>query len=452
VSRPPVPAAPQRSISAPTQEVLRSSALGSHSPFAIQTPPFVSVVEKGKPPRPARTPPESPIRPRRASLPSIIFSAQEAETVNRALAGLGLHDVDDHAADGANIGFAVTSGSNPRRRSRSAGATRNVTKEHRMSPIQWRRWRRRSDEIRYWRDSTDATSPKLDTAEFSGSEAPRVTADPGLSIAEGFVEPVDDNPKEDVEEVGEASNNFNFGLPAGDIQTQEHIGLEERMITLEIKLMDFEYAISKLQAGSTSPVAHGSRQLPLVRTSEYEHSPASSAPQHPTERIAAPYMEYSPATIYGSSLDNTPVTQQGAFRIAHESRSVEPNARPTSVATTLKPGPAGQRASSSGLTFEHYSTLITLIRHEQTARHQLEDQVAMLQQQIQLLKPPSPSSPRTGPRGLSPGLRQQRGRSSNYSEDDENTDDDNFHDVYVTPVERGEYERQQLEIAEGVAF
>lgn len=298
----------------------------------------------------------------------------------------------------------------------------------------------------------DATSPKLDRARFSGSEAPGVTADPGLSIAEGFAEPADDNPKEDVEEVGEATNNFNFGLPAGDIQTQEQIGLEERMITLEIKLMDFEYAISKLQAGSMSPVAHGSRQFPLVKTSEYEHSRASSAPQHPTERIAAPYMEYSPATIYGSSLDNTPVTPQGAFRIAHESRSVEPNARPTSIATTLKPGAAGQRASSSGLTFEHYSTLITLIRHEQTARHQLEDQVALLQQQIQLLKPPSPSSLRTGLRGPPPGLREQRGRSSNYSEDDENTDDDNFHDVYVTPVERGEHERQQLEIAEGVAF
>lgn len=452
MSRPPVPTTPQRSTSAPTQEVLRSSALGSHSPFALQTTPGVILVEKAKPLRPARTPPESPTRPRRATLPSIIFSAQEAETVNRALTGLGLQDVNDHAVDGENIGFAITSGSNPRRRSRSAGAPRNSTKEHRMSPIQWRRWRRRSDEIRYWRDSKDVASPELDTAGSSGNKALRATVDPGLSIAEGFAKPANDVVKEDAEKFGDASNDFNFGLPAGDIQNQEHIGLEERMITLEIKLMDFECVISKLQAGLTSPIDRSSGHFPLVKTSNYEHSPALSAPQHSTERIAAPYMEYSPATIYGSSLDNTPVTQQGAFRIPYDNRSVEPKVRPTSIATTLKPGPAGQRSSFSGLTFEHYSTLITLIRHEQTARHQLEDQVAMLQRQIQLLKPPSPSSPGTGPRGLSPGLRQQRGRSSNYSEDETSTDDENFHDVYVTPVERGEYERQQLEIAEGVAF
>ncbi len=452
VSRLPIPATPQRSASAPTQEILRTSALGSHCPFAPQVPSGIGLRDKGKPPRPARTPQESPTRPRRATLPSIIFSAQEAETVSRALTGLGLHDVNSHAVDRENIGFAVTSGSNPRRRSRSVGAFREPAKEHRMSPIQWRRWRRRSDEIKYWRDSTDATSPGLDPPEFSKSKVPRPTADPGRSIHEDPSKPTHDVAKGNEEKVGEASSKFNFGLPAGDIQSQEHIGLEERMITLEIKLMDFEYAISKLQAGSTSPVDRGSNHFPHVETLGYEHPPGPSAPQHPTERIAAPYMDYSPATIYGSSLDNTPVTHQGTFGISQDSKSVEPNGRPTSIATTLKPGPAGQRPSSGGLTFEHYSTLITLIRHEQSARHQLEDEVAMLQRQIQLLKLPSPSSHEIGPRGLSPGLRQQRGRSSNYSGDETDTDDEKFHDVYVTPVERGEYERQQLEIAEGVAF
>ena len=389
------------------------------------------------------------MRPRRATLPSVIFSAQEAETVNRALTGLGLQDSNDHAVDGENIGFAVTSGSNPRRRSRSAGAFRDTAKEHRMSPIQWRSWRRRSDEIRYWRDSTDATSPGLDSAGFSNSKASQPVAESRPRIAEGFEIPTHDATEVNNDRIGEG-NHFNFGLPAGDIQSQERIGLEERMITLEIKLMDLEYAISKLQAIQSSPIEGVSSQSPLVKSSGYEDPPNASAPHRSIERVAAPYMEYSPATIYGSSLDNTPVTPQGAFKSPHDYRSAEPNARPTSVATTLKPGPAGQRSSSNGLTIEHYSTLITLIRHEQSARHQLEDQVAELQRQVQLLKPPSPSSPGKGPRTLSLNLRQQRGQSSNYSEDD--TSDENFEDVYVTPVERGEYERQQLEMAEGVAF
>jgi len=450
VSRPAVPITPQRSVSAPTQEVLRTSALGSHSPFALQIPPSVGLKDNAKPPRPQRSPPESPTRPRRATLPSIIFSAQEAATVNRALTGLGLQDAIDHAMDGENIGFAVTSGSHPRRRSRSVGAFRDAAKKHRMSPIQWHHWRRRSDEIRHWRNSTDATSPGLDPAGFSGSKAPQVTADPGLGIAEGVSNPthiVTEN-----ENKVEEDDNFNFGLPAGDIQSQERIGLEERMITLEIKLMDFEYAVSKLQADSTSPIDGGSSQLPNLRNSEHEHSPAPFAQQHSTERIAAPYMEYSPATIYGSSLDNTPITPQSAFKNPSDNKNTQPNARPTSVATTLKPGPAGQRSSFSGLTLEHYSTLVTLIRHEQSARHHLEDQVAILQQQIQLLKPPSPSPQVIGSRTLSPSLPHERVQSSNYSEDDANTDEENFQDVYVTPAERGEFERQQLEMAEGVAF
>ena len=433
----------------PSHEVLRTSALGSHSPFAVQAPPSLGSIDQAKPPRPARSPPESPIRPRRATLPSVVFGAQEAETVNRALTGLGLQNPNEHAVDGESIGFAVTSGSNPRRRSRSVNAFRDTAKEHRMSPIQWRRWRRRSDEIRYWRTSTGAPSPGLDLAGFSSGKAPQPAGGSGPRISGGFESSTNDVAQVNTDRVGEDSH-FNFGLPAGDIQSQERIGLEERMITLEIKLMDFEYAISKLQAGHSSPMEGGSSQFPFLKTSEYEDSPEASAQHRSTERVAAPYMEYSPATIYGSSLDNTPVTPQGAFKSPRDSRSAEPNARPTSVATTLKPGPAGQRSSSNGLSIEHYSTLITLIRHEQSARHQLEDQVIELQRQIQLLKPPSPSSHGTGPRVLPPGLRQQRGQSSNYSKDD--TSDENFEDVYVTPVERGEYERQQLEIAEGVAF
>ena len=271
------------------------------------------------------------------------------------------------------------------------------------------------------------------------------------NIIEGFAKPTHGNAEENQEKVGE-DRSFNFGLPVGDIQSQERIGLEERMITLEIKLMDFEYAISKLQAGSTSPIDRGSGPFPLAKNPRHEQSQDPPGQQHWTERIAAPYPDYSPATIYGSSLDNTPAIQQHAFKVPHDDRSVEPNQRPTSVATTLKPGPAGQRSSSVSLTVEHYSTLLTLIRHEQSARHQLEDQVAMLQQQIRHLKPPSLSSRTTGHRGLSPGLRQQRGRSSIYSNEETDTDDENFQDVYVTPVERGEYEREQLQIAEGVAF
>ena len=101
----------------------------------------------------------------------------------------------------------------------------------------------------------------------------------------------------------------------------------------------------------------------------------------------------------------------------------------------------------------------------------LEDQVTELQHQIDMLQADRThhsqsrreqqhnagrhfsSDDLRRPYGLGVDHRQQRGRSSNYSEEtDTSTDDDAFHEVYVTPVERGEFERESFDGEEGVAF
>lgn len=227
--------------------MLRTSALGSHSPFVLNIPKDFHASNSGVPPQPERPPPGRPARPRRASLPSVILSSQEAEDINKALAGLGLQEGGDQIIDGRDIGFAVTSGSNPKRRSRSVGDYRSAAKEHRMSPIQWRQWRRRSDEIRYWRENTSDNEPMIESQ-------------PDIAVQEQRFDPVDPathtapEANDETRRPFEAHNqDFNFGLPMDDLRGHEHIDLEERMITLELKLMDFDFAISKLQAGSFSP-------------------------------------------------------------------------------------------------------------------------------------------------------------------------------------------------------
>ena len=378
-----------------------------------------------------------------------------------------------------NIGFAVTNGSNPKRRSRSVGAFPSV--DHRMSPIQWHHIRRRSDEIRYWRESTHLSS----IGGLKGIGSPEATSP---IITKGDLEePLDEarNEPVDEDELGEHNEQFNFGLPAdtSDIQNQERMGLEERLITLEIKLMDFEYALSKLQAGSSSSqrnsnVAEGKR-LRLV-----DSNSSLGAQQTPN--------------------DLSPTVQQGPIphSISHKP-SVEnlmnPKPRPTSVATTIKQGPPSGiytsqdkpptdraiRTSLTNLTIEHYTTLISLIRYEQSARQRLEDQVVQLQAQVdrqatyqsnltnnlpssQLSHTFSQSSRRHGvvdpeSRRLEPYMQQQRPRSNSYSTAETTDDDSDYHDVYVTPditpiehpVERGEYERgafDRMPVGEGVAF
>ena len=381
------------------------------------------------------------------------MSRHSVETPDAAVTGTSLENAQEQNVDAQNIGFAVTNGSNPKRRSKSVGAFRDT--EHRMSPIQWRKFRRRSDEIKYWRQSTDLGSLGIKT-----SDSPEIAQKDDAATK-----------KDDEPDLGGHSRDFNFGLPTGDpMPNQEPIGLEERIVTLEIKLMDFEYAISKLQAGSTSPSWQYSHEIKMTQPQDSLCSNLSSnQPQASIEPSALPP-------------EKPPMTSS---HFIHSTSTPKP--RPTSVATTLKPGTSprkgsidrSSRSSLTGLTIEHYTTLITLIRHEQSARVQLEQQVAMLQQRLDYISPlhsmPSHAhslSQHSHSRSLSSQqrrqgfvdtgrrggahFRQQRGRSSSYSTTETDTDDDAYHDVYVTPditpVERGEYERVGPGEEEGVAF
>ena len=452
----------QRSASAPDPQVSRSSALGSHTPFSLQVPTDDGDAEGTTPERPNRSPPRRPARPRRASLPSIILNSEERDAMNLALTGLGLQDTRTHATEGTDIGFAVTSGSNPKRRSRSAGTFHDheTAKEHRMSPIQWRQWRRRSDEIRHWRESTEGISPILGSLPVMGSNIRQES--PAMPQSIQPIKGTVGVPGEDEEYVEDEHGNFNFGLQGDTIENQERVRLEERMVTLEIKLMDFEYAISKIQADLMPQQEQTSHEFVSAHPRISEDSQSQDLSQTSIYHKARP-SEDSSAPSSTQSGPMTPPSQklQAPFRTPQSQTTIKSELRPASVATTLKAAPhdSSSRNSFTGLTFEHYTTLITLIRREQSARLRLEDQVSVLQQQVHLLQTPSHNFRDFSGRHASPEVSTQRryrsargrGRSSNYSETD--TDDASFQDVYVTPVERGEFERHQLEATEeGVAF
>lgn len=450
----------QRSASVPVHTLTRTSGLSSHPPFqAIPGP--ASVIEPPAPPQPEQRPPERPARPRRASVPSITFNKEETRAVEGGMTGLGIQNTQDLDVDARNIGFAVTNGSNPKRRSRSVGPYLDT--DHRMSPIQWRRWRGRSDEIRHWRESTDLIgSPEMPARTAKGDD--NDTIDDGKS------------------DLGEHNGDFNFGLPGDAMQNPERIDYEERIVTLEIKLMDLELAISKLQTGSTSPIRHRSH-------------------------FAAPERHESVGSYFSSDPPKASELAQGSRatispNFSSEPGQVDPRERPTSVATTLKPGPSAQyvsprkgspdhstRSSFTGFTIEQYTTLITLIRREQSARMLLEQQVTTLQKQLERISPPHAAHTQnsSNPQPVSQSLRsiphshhshkysqssqqrrqgivghypRPRPRSSSYSTNETDTDDDAFHETFVTPditpVERGEYERGTFEGVsdreEGVAF
>ncbi len=241
--------------------------------------------------------------------------------------------------------------------------------------------------------------------------------------------------------------------------------------------MDFEYAISKLQAGSTSPSRRHSHH---IRMEDRQDSVDSYLPSDQQNTEPSPVVAQETPPI---------VTSEWV-------KDINPNPRPTSVATTLKADHSGQpgvpqkgpidrssRSSLTGLTIDHYTTLITLVRNEQASRQRLEQQVSVLQGRLDALAPPYSShshahsiSQQSHSRSLSSSRRRQgfvdlrgsakirphRPRSSSYSTNETDTDDDAFHDVYVTPDvtpverERGEYERGAFDriagVEEGMAF
>ncbi|MCJ1286445.1 hypothetical protein MMC26_005790 [Xylographa opegraphella] len=421
-----------RAVSLPIQEISRTSALGSHSPFNLPAGPRVVSGATDVPER-------SVARPRGASLPSVIMNPPEPVVLPAGEASPKAEQAAARTEEDENIGFAVTSGSNPKRRSRSADAFYDATRGHRLSPIQWRQWRRRSDEIKYWRDSV-AESPAL-KSKFDDDDGSSVEGAPEEAPAP-------------VAETGDQEDDinrdtFDFGILATSMQEQEPVSIEERVVTMEVKLMDLEYAISKIQAQSHSPV----NLPPDVKQSAVRGRSPSLRSTASESSLQARAMEQSTSTNEGS--ESTQPTSQSSNEPVGKQK-----VRPISNAPTIRPAkvdpqspkvqdspPKRNRNSITSLTIDHYTTLIGLIRREQAARIRLEDQVTDLQRQIMSMKTASPADSRSRiPRWQgntyhpnSSAVSDYRG--GRYTHDLDETDtDDGFQDVYETPIERREFE------------
>ena len=462
---------PQRNASRAVTEVTPASALGSHSPFAPVTyhgRDLTSTQEDDHQPSPEPSP-----RRRRATLPSIDFTPDQARNIAATLATYEQrplsHATTDERPHGS-IGFAVTSGSNPKRRSRSAGALRDVAREHRMSPIQWRR---RSDEMRCWRESLE--------------EAPLATPSYGLSQGtdlrgEPRVPPGDAVAAEQPENYAgeDHRRTFDFGPVANSLRIQEAASLEERLNTLEVKQMDLEYAISKMQTHGTTPAKSPlpeSLPRPPLRNASQESSYSS---QHAYREQIMPAgsgshgqsQEQTPSVLGADSPGTLSAMQYSLHEdfpnpyTEHTFAHIE--TRPLSAVTATNPSPSqsfppclnDQRPHISQLTTEDSNALFALIKSEQSARMNLEQQVLRLEQELHSLRssyipeagnphvasmpsftshPPGLMRPRQQRQGSEAGSR-LRNKKSVGDVGEETDADDTFQDVFQTPKERTEFE------------
>jgi len=459
----------QRDTPVAVTEVTRSSALGSHSPFAPLTyhgHDLPTTQEDG-----LQTSPEPSPQRRRATLPSLEFTPDEARTIATTLAPYGNRPLSHAATDErpqGSIGFAVTSGSNPKRRSRSAGALRDVAREHRMSPIQWRR---RSDEFRCWRESLEEpplTGPvyaPLHTTTLTGES--RSSPENVVTGEEPYVHTAEENRR-----------TFDFGPVANSMRNQEAASLEERLNTLEVKQMDLEYAISKLQTHAPEPAKSSvSGALPNSQLRNASQESLYSLPHvYRTQPVPAGSGSHGQpqeqaSSILGAASPGTLSAMQDSLHedfyphTTHTFPHFDP--RPSSAITVTHPPPGqelsppldGHSLHPSHFTAEDGDTLFALIKREQSARMILEQQVLRLEQELHSLRssyiqeagsphltslssfaspPPAFVRPRQHWQGSEAGGR-LGSKGSVGDVGDETDTDENFLDVFETPKERTEF-------------
>lgn len=292
------------------------------------------------------------------------------------------------------IGVAVTSGSHPNRRSRSVGELRGAISldamPHKLVE------RRRSDEIRYWRESYDPGLRSPMSSNKAEAEEPLVLDEP---------------------EQVEPPQPFNFG-PMGEMagmKITQAASLDTRVQRLEKRMHEIERVViftRKQNRASGDPIVF---QEPPRRSSKRRSRSVNrpgtdnsepALPESETYRGVqqAHHLQARNAQIrsssYGSSRPSTTSTHQ-SFHPQFENTShpflsspdqadfstSQTTTRPLSTSTTIRNiASTSPTIPKDVLTHEHFTTLTNLIAAEQSARQHLETVVRTLQLQVQKLR------------------------------------------------------------------
>lgn len=304
--------------------------------------------------------PGLPTRRRRATLPSVIFSDDESRFA--VASAISDPQEDRHIQEGRRYSMLLN------RRSRSAEALQNLVNEQSHEE-----WPPRTTSIPT--SGPDDKSPVLGSSVSAHSARPSsgttVTSATQTSVAPSFNE-VDER----AEQMSLPPNVGNFVYT---MQQDDGLTVEQRLNTLEVKMIDLEFAIARMQSSPTNGSTERS-------SSRQKRTP--SADQY------SPHARNKPSSGYLGSSDR----DRDRDRDRDESPSplaTFSTVRPSSTSTirqetmsrSIRPAPSATSLSEfSGVSIEQYSTLVTLLRREQTARRNLESQVSGLRDDLRQIQ------------------------------------------------------------------
>ncbi|KAJ5816248.1 hypothetical protein N7447_008481 [Penicillium robsamsonii] len=293
-------------------------------------------------------------RRRRATLPSVVFSDDESRF---AVASTAMSDPQEERGYMPERRHSLLS----HRLSMSTDALREMT-DH--LPETLTSWPQRTSSAPGPVSVSRSQSPLLDESSNSGqsgrpSSGTTVTSVTRASAAPSLME-VDQHAEQ-------ASLPPNVASLVNTMQQDDNVTLEQRLTTLEVKLIDLEFAIARMQTNGPETTEKPSRP---------RHSPSTdSFPSHmrnkPTAFLSTSDRDDSPSPL--PTISTRP--------------SSTSTIRQDSMTRTLRPAPSASSLSDyQGVSIEQYSTLVTLLRREQTARRNLETQVGGLRDDIRDLQ------------------------------------------------------------------
>ncbi|TVY46180.1 hypothetical protein LCER1_G009380 [Lachnellula cervina] len=351
----------------------------------------------------------------------------------------GSRIITDAEAEEA-IGMAITSGSHPKRRSRSLGELRKAS----ALPANARR---RSDEIRYWRESYDPGVLSPMSSNKAEPEEPIMLADD----SEYVLEP-EDQPQP-----------FNFG-PMGEMagmKITQAASLDTRVQRLEERMQKVERIILRSRGAHPDvlqlqdpPKRNPNRISSKSFTRPGPDNSETSLPKHDRPRDTYQQLQESQNVRNQPSSYSRPSTVDTNSSYQH---SLEPflalpspngapdptdrSARPLSTSTTIRgiPSSSPTMAKDGSLTIEHYTALTNMIAAEQATRQQLELIVRSLQQQLQAFRASAPGPHHTpdSHQVIDPLIENPGGEFSSFEQDDDTSDDEEGYgtEAFQTPQE-----------------
>ncbi|KAJ5724496.1 hypothetical protein N7493_006224 [Penicillium malachiteum] len=320
--------------------------------------------------------PGIPRRRRRATLPSVIFSDDESRFAVASSAISAISDPQEDRPRTQDTLHRRHSMLQNRRISRSTDALHELAHEQPVVDQTPSFWPPRSTSIPT--SVPDSKSPALEVSSASDHSARPSTGTTVTSLTRESVAP---SASESDPQADQMSLPPNVRSLVHTMQQDDGLTVEQRLNTLEVKMIDLEFAIARMQSSPVDP--HYTE-----RSSRQRHTP-SSEPYSPHSRS-----KYSAGYLSSSDRERererererdespTPLTTFSAVRPPSTS-----TIRPDTMSSRIRPAPSTTSLSEfSGVSIEQYSTLVTLLRREQTARRNLESQVSGLRDDLRQLQ------------------------------------------------------------------